>query len=159
MSPTQRKAANDKTIDSLLKLQKEIGERTEAQTVKARMKADTTYRDLRYMIWGAFLFGLGLLIVTIGLFIFAERTLEVLGLGTIGVVDWVAIFLYKPMDRLQKANADYVQQFTILKGWATTINLQLLAMNVDQPETITTTANSIQETSIEIARALQQFIE
>jgi hypothetical protein len=111
------------------------------------------------MIWSAFLFGLGLLITTIGLVVFTERTMEVLGLGAIGVVDWVAIFLYKPMDRLQKANADYVQQFTILKGWATTLNLQLLAMNVDIPETITDTANRVQETSIEVAKALQQFIE
>ena len=63
------------------------------------------------------------------------------------------------MDRLQKTNADYVQQFTILKGWATTINLELLAMNVEEPETITTVANSIQKASLDIAKTFQKFIE
>jgi hypothetical protein len=159
MTTAQRKAANDETIRTLLDLQKDIGERTESQTEKARKKADTTYRDLRFMVWGVFLFGLGLLIVAIGLFIFEQRTLEVLGLGTLGVLDCIAIFLYKPMDRLQKANADYIQQFTILKGWATTINLQLLAMNVSEPESVITAANNIEKVSIIIAEAFQKFIE
>ena len=63
MTTEQRVQANDKTIKTILDLQKDIVDRTEAQTKKAQKKADSTYRDLRYMIWSTFLFGLGLLIV------------------------------------------------------------------------------------------------
>ena len=63
MSGAKRGEANEKTIKVLLDLQKDIGERTETQTERAQEKADKTYRDLRYMIWGAFHFGAGLLIV------------------------------------------------------------------------------------------------
>ena len=159
MDVEQRKEANEKTIKTLLELQKDIGERAETQIERAQKKADKTYCDLRYMIWAAFLFGLGLLIVSIGLFIFTERTLEVLGLSTLGVVDWVALFLYKPMDRLQKANADYVQQFTLLKGWAASINLQFLAMDVTKPESVIRAAKNIHDSSVDIAKAFQKFVE
>lgn len=159
MNVEERKQANEKTLRTLLDLQKDIGDRAETQTGRAQSKADRTYQDLRYMIWAAFLFGLGLTIVSLGLFIFTERTLEVLGLSTLGVADWVAIFLYKPMDRLKKANADYVQQFTILKGWAASINLQLLAMDVTKSETVIAAARAIQDASIDVAKAFQKFIE
>jgi hypothetical protein len=91
--------------------------------------------------------------------VFGEQTLEILGLSTIGVADWIALFLYKPMDRLQKANVDYVQQLTILKSWATSTNLQLRAMDITKPETVIAASNDIQNASIEIAKAFQKFIE
>ncbi len=159
MTETQRKQANKETIKELLRLQKDITERTETQTSRAREKADKTYSDLRYMIWIAFLLGLILIIISVGLFIFTERTLEVLGLSALGVADWLALFLYKPMDRLQKANADYAQQLTIMKGWATVINLQLLAMDITRPESVISAASDIQDASIEVAKAFQKFIE
>ena len=159
MTETQRRQANKETIRELLRLQKDITERTENQTMRARVKADKTYNDLRYMIWAAFLLGLSLIVISVGFFIFTERTLEVLGLSALGVADWLALFLYKPMDRLQKANADYAQQLTIMKGWATVVNLQLLAMDITRPETVISAASDIQDASIEIAKAFQRFIE
>jgi len=138
---------------------KRIQEISEKESTKAEKKASTTFRDLRYMIWIAFIFGLALIVVAIGLFIFEERSLEVLGLSTLGVADWIALFIYKPMDRLQKATADYAQLVTLLKGWAASINLQFFAMNSKNEESVRTSAKKIQEASIEVAKTFQEYVE
>ena len=57
----------------------------------------------RAIIWIAFVSGLFLIIIAIALFILGVGTPEVLGLASLGVGYWIALFVYKPMDRLQKA--------------------------------------------------------
>lgn len=153
------KAANDQTIDSLVKMATDIQDVSDKGTTDARNNAKTTFNDLRYMIWIAFILGLALIAVAIYLFVFEERTLEVLGLSTLGVADWLALFVYKPMDRLQKANADYVQQFVILRGWAAFTNLHFLAMDTTDRGSQKEAATSIQNGSIDAARAFAKYIE
>lgn len=152
-------SANAETVDSLLKMVKDIQDISDKGTTEARQKASITFTDLRIMIWIAFALGLALIAVAIYLFVFEERTLEVLGMSTLGIADWIALFVYKPMDRLQKANADYVQQFTILRGWAAFTNLQFLAMDSNNRESVRTAANSIQNGSLDAARAFAKYIE
>jgi hypothetical protein len=152
-------AANKDTMARLQVLQKDVVGRAEEQAKAAEKKADTTYRHLSYMIWIAFILGLVLIGISIGLFVFSQRTLDVLGMSALGVADWIAIFVYKPMDRLQKANADYAEQFTVLKGWAVSINLELLAMDTEDSESVKTAARNIKTVSLETAEAFQKFIE
>ena len=152
-------AANAQTIDSLIKMVQDIQDVSEKGTTEARDKACKTFNDLRYMIWIAFILGLALIGVAIYLFVFQERTLEVLGLSSLGVADWIALFVYKPMDRLQKANADYVQQFVILRGWAAFTNLHFLAMDSTDRESQKEAATSIQNGAIEAARSFAKYIE
>lgn len=67
--------------------------------MKKRKRVAFRLMNLRIMIWIAFLLGLSLIMISMGLFLLGVRTLEALGLGALGVGDWVAFFVYKPMDR------------------------------------------------------------
>lgn len=152
-------SANAETVGTLIKMVKDIQDISDKGTQEAREKASITFMDLRIMIWIAFALGLALIAVAIYLFVFQERTLEVLGMSTLGVADWIALFVYKPMDRLQKANADYVQQFTILRGWAAFTNLHFFAMDSKDRDSIRSAASSIQNGSLDAARAFAKYIE
>ncbi len=155
----QLEEANINTLDSLIKMVKEIQDITDKQTKEAKEKACTTFRDLRAMIWAAYALGFALIVIAIALFVFQERTLEILGFGTLGAADIIALFLYKPMDRLQKANADFSEQFTILRGWAAAVNLHFLAMESTNADSIKEAAKNIQQVSMDTAKAFQDFCE
>ncbi len=70
-----------------------------------------------------------------------------------------ALFLYKPMDRLQKANADFSQQIMILKSWVLATNLQLRAMDVNEPKSVISAAENIKGLAVELAKAIQTLLE
>jgi uncharacterized membrane protein (DUF106 family) len=159
MDDDERMEANKETVAKLKRLQDDIQTRTQKQMAVLQSKARKTFRDLRAMIWVTFLFGVVLIVAALLLFLFQQRTLEVLGLGSLGVADWLALFLYKPMDRLQKANADFAQQVMILKSWVLATHLQLLAMNVNEPDTVRAAAKNVRTAAVEAARAIQEFVE
>ena len=159
MSDPEREEKNKKTVEQLLRLQDEIETRARSQLGVLETKATKTFQDLRVMIWATFAIGILLIVTSLLLFIFQQRTLEVLGLSTLGAADWLALFLYKPMDRLQKANADFSQQVLILKAGILSPHLELLAMNVNQPETVITASKNIRTAAVDIARAIQEFVE
>lgn len=160
MTTDEQKQANKETIDRLKKLQEAVQEITEKQTSQLQSKATKTFRDLVYMTWITFLLGLVLVASSFVLFaLFQQKTPEVLGLGSLGVADWLALFFYKPMDRLQKANADFAQQVIILKSWALSVNLELLAMDVHKAETVITASKNIRAGTAQSAREIQEFIE
>ena len=54
------------------------------------------------MIWFAFGSGVALVMIAVVLFILGVKTLEVLGLGALGIADLIALFVYKPIDRHQR---------------------------------------------------------
>lgn len=159
MTDQERLRKNAETVERLTGLEGEIEAKARAQMSLLEETARNTFRDLRAMIWVTFGFGLFLLLTSITLFIFQERTLEVLGLSGVGIADLVALLLYKPMDRLQKANADFSQQVLILKSGALSPHLELLAMNVNDPATVIAASKNIRAAAVEMARAIQEFIE
>ena len=159
MSDDERAEANRKTVETLKAVQAGIETTTSVQLDRVQVTTAKTFRALGRMIWITFAFGLALTVSSLLLFIFYQRTLEVLGLGTLGVADWLALFFYKPMDRLQKANADFAQQLIILKSWVLSVNLQLLAMRVNDPPTVIEAAKNVQAATVESAESIQRFIE
>ena len=159
MKSTEQVTANQNTITVVKRLQSDINEMDKKLFPLLQKKATGTFRDLRYMVWVAFTIGIVLIVISLLLFIFQERSLEVFGLSTLGVADLFALFLYKPMDRLQKANADFSQQVMILKSWVLATNLQLRAMDVNEPKSVISAAENIKGLAVELAKAIQTLIE
>jgi hypothetical protein len=149
---------NEETTKALRRLQVAVEQLADSKRQKLENNAARTFTELRIMIWVAFGFGLGLIVVSIALFVVSERTLSVLGLGTLGVADWVALFFYKPMDRLQTADKDYLQQIVVVKGWALSINLEMLAMKVNDPVSLLTASKNIRTVTAFVAHSLQEFV-
>lgn len=159
MDPKGQLDANKKTIEEVKRLQRDINEMDAKLFPLLKEKAARTFRDLRAMVWVAFTIGVVLIVVSLLLFIFQERSLEVFGLSTLGVADLFALFLYKPMDRLQKANADFSQQVMILKSWVLATNLQLRAMDVNEPKSVIIAAENIKGLAVDLAKAIQTLLE
>ena len=143
-----------------MSLQDTIHETALKQAGDLQDKAIKTFQELRYMTWVTFAFGL-ILLARSGLLSTLQpgKTVEALGLGALGVTDLIALFLYKPMDRLQKANSDLNQQAITLKSWALSVNLELLAMRVSEPDTVKTASKNIQSAGTESAKAIQEYIK
>lgn len=110
------------------------------------------------MIWIAFAFGLALVLLSTVLYVVGQRTLSVLGLGSVGVADWIALFFYKPMDRLQAADKDFLQQIIVVKGWALAINLEMRAMKVNDPQSLLTASKDVRTITLFATHALQDFV-
>jgi len=158
---TQQKIAalRDETIEKLGKLKKEVEDKAKSRLESAEKKAERTFKDLRWMIWFAFGLGFALLVISMGTYLFQKQTLEVLGIGALGSADLLALFLYKPMDRLQRASADLSQQLIILSAWAVAVNLHVLSVDPAQPDTARTAAKDIGTTAADLSRAIQEFVE
>lgn len=159
MRPDDRKKANEDTLAELRRLQAAVQEVTAKRKDELQKRASRTFRDLTWMILVTFLFGLVLVTASLLLFVFSDRSLSVLGLGTLGVADWLALFFYKPMDRLQKADKDYAQQIIILKSWALSVNLEMVAMNANDSESVRIASKNIRTAGLSAAHALQDFLE
>lgn len=149
---------NEETKKGLRRLQLAVERLADSKHEKLETNAARTFKELRWMIWITFAFGLGLVLVSVALFVVGNRTLSVLGLGTLGVADWVALFFYKPMDRLQTADKDYLQQIVVVKGWALSINLEMLAMKVDDPESMIGASKNIRTATSFAAHSLHEFV-
>jgi len=150
--------SNTTTISNVVKLQDLVQKLSEDKTNELQSKAKETFQNLTYMIWITFSLGLVLIAASLLLFVFKGQTLNILGLGGLGVADFVALFFYKPMDRLQEADKDFVEQLIVLKSWALSVNLELLAMNVNDRDTVLTASKNIRTAASWSAHTLQDFL-
>lgn len=156
MSDEERLTANKSAIKNLNDVRDHLN-KTELAELDA--KADKTFKELRWMIWITFVLGMGLIFTSIGLSITGAKVELPLGLGTLGVADWLALLAYKPMDRLQQASADFSEQIMIEASWIMSVNLYLIAMNVDKPETVSKAANDIITATWRSAKDIGIFIK
>jgi hypothetical protein len=136
----ERQKANKSCVDNLLKIQGHINSK---ELPQLESKAKNTFLELRLMIWVTFLSGLFLIGMSIYLSYARGTTVEAVGLGSLGVADWLALIFYKPMDRLQRASADFGEQLMIEASWIMAVNLHLLAMRVGDPKELQDAAKNI----------------
>ena len=106
-----------------------------------------TFWDLRLMIWIVYIIG----IVLIGLSIYnflidTSGSFVFLGMGTLGIVDIFAVLFYNPMNRLQKANSDLIQQIMVQISYTTVQWLRDKASETKDPDE----RNAINETAKEV---------
>lgn len=158
MAHEEQLAVNRETVERLRALQTEIDRQTIPQMEKLQAAATRTFHQVRGVIW--FVVGVGVFLLTASMWLFVTqgRALEVLGVGSLGVADLVALFFFKPIDRLQKATADFAQQVMILKAWTSSVDLQLLAMDVNDPESLMATDKNLRGAAVQLAKALQETV-
>ena len=68
-------------------------------------------------------------------------------------------YLYRPMRQLINSESDIMQQYIILTSWAIFLNLELLAMNVNKPETVVSAAKEISEQTLKHIKWMQEHVE
>jgi len=158
MKSEERATANVTTLTKVKELQDRVQKLGLDKSNELQAKASSTFKNLTYMIWTTFLIGIVLMATSLLLFIFKQQTLTVLGMGGLGITDFVALFLYKPMDRLQEADKDFVEQLIVLKSWALSVNLELLAMDVNNPDSVRTASKNIRTAATWSAHTIQDFL-
>jgi hypothetical protein len=154
-----QQSSNDQTIAKVQEIQGKVQQLTLDKSKELQQKASRTFQYLTIMIWITFAIGLLLIAASLVLSVFKQQTLTVLGMGGLGVADFVALFFYKPMDRLQEADKDYVEQLIILKSWALSVNLDLLAMDVNDPKTVIAASKDIRTAATWSAHTIQDFLQ
>ncbi len=83
---------------------------------------EMSFRILKGMCEVAFIIGLILLILPFFAFYLSpSHDSNLLWFSGIGLAETVAILVYKPIDRIQKATSDMVQSTMILSSWASDI--------------------------------------
>ncbi len=155
MTDQQRRERNLEEIKSLQKNQEQL-----LSTVsELRSKALRTFKGIEAMVWLTFAIGVMLIVISLGYYILERQTIETLGFSAIGLADFATIFFYKPMDRIQSADANYSQQEMILNTWATATQLELIAMNVNEPDTVQRAAKNIENRTLQALREINSFVE
>ena len=110
-------------------------------------------------------FGLGWLIIVVPFLLFCfstPRDLNLLWFSGLGIAETVAILVYQPMDRVQKATSDMAQSTIIINSWATAIGLtmHLLELEVVKADgKIADTTDLINNTTLQHVRWLQLYTE
>ncbi len=149
-----RREANKTAIDNVIEIHRSLNK---AELEELESRADRTFRELRFMIWVTFVLGLVLIGSSIILSAYRGESLQVLGLGSLGVADTVALLIFRPMNRLQQANGDFTEQLMIVASWIIAINLYLLAMKYEVPNTLQDAAKNIITASWKSSRDIQRI--
>jgi len=153
------KAQNTKAIEAVVAIQNKLeASKIDEREGEIKKQADRTLLGLGIMTWAAFVLGLVLIGTSLALFIIQGKSLDVLGMGTIGLGDLVAILLYKPIDKLQESDLKFAQQLLVIRGWAMTVNLQLFAMDLNDAESVRKTADAIQSATEEYGKILSAMV-
>jgi hypothetical protein len=163
MTVQEREKANKESLAKLRKIHESVN-KTELDELKSQ--STKTFTQLKYMIWITFLFGFVLVLASLILSLYmafggnVNGEVELpLGLGSLGIGDWITILLYKPMDRLQKANADFNETIMITASWVIAVNAFLLAMDVDKPDSLVQAAKDIQTATWRSLRDVQSIVQ
>ena len=150
--------ANLNTFEKLRGLQKDVELQTPRQISKMESRARRVYISLLAMI--GFAFGLGVFLVVVSLVLLWQNrpTLEVLGLGSVGFLEFATLFFFKPMDRLQIAVADFEQQVIVLRAWELSLNLELFAMDSNNRDSVRTAAKNIKDAAVDLVESLEKGV-
>lgn len=118
--------------------------------------AKTAYRYVLWMYILAFLIGLGLIVVAV-VFAAQGKTILSIAFGTIGLIDLVTYFIFKPPLEIQNSRSNLAQLMVILTNWfADLMNLNTYMANkpggvtLDELEKISEKQNSNTARMIEL---------
>jgi len=153
--------ANKKIRNELLDYQQSLKDDIEKKMKELSDKSKGIFQLTTIII--LLIFILGFVIIVLSLYSILnnpEDTYTGIGLGAIGVGSEVfALYMYKPMNRLNKLSVDYNQEVLILKNWVMTTNLYLLAMDVNDRNSVKEAADKLRQVSIETVDSIQRFLE
>ena len=161
MAEDEQDDVNKKIKNELLNYQESLRRDIELRMKELSDKSKGTFQITTILIFLILI--LGFVIIVLSLYSIVTNPQDAftgIGLGAIGVGSEVfALYMYKPMNRLNKLSADYNQEILILKNWVMAINLYLMAMDVNDRDSVGKAADKMREVTIETVNSIQKFLE
>jgi len=120
------------------------------------------FKTITYMSVAAFIIGFIIIIVPFLMFFASpSHDTDILWFSSLGVAETVAVLLYQPMQRVQKATSDMIQSTMILSSWATEIGLTLYLLKLKEigMNAIEDKIQIISNTTRQHIKWLQKYIE
>lgn len=128
--------------------------------VDLRRKLSFTY----WLILGlsAVMFVLGVILLSVPVAAAWKGNVEVLTsviAAGFGIADLGALYLFRPIDRLQQLMGDMSQITMMINSFQMLISLRLQEMDLEDPRSVSRAAKYIQELSEEFARQVETYFE
>ncbi len=79
--------------------------------------------------------------------------------GGFGLSDLVALFLFRPIERVHSIMGDISQLTLALNSYQTQVSLRLLECNSDKPETLGIAAEKINDAAVSSIKLVQDYFE
>ena len=79
--------------------------------------------------------------------------------GAFGITDLVALFLFRPIERIHSLMGDMSQITLALNSYQTQVSLRLLECDSSKPDTLGATAEQINEAALKSIQLVQEYFE
>lgn len=158
-------AVNEETFGQVVRRQRELRNAADDRIDELVDRARSSMRWIRIMSVATFAVGLALVGVALWL---ATRSPTQgtstsiwgsLGLGGAGTASVLGVLLYRPVERINRATSDLAQQETLLRAWSIGVDLELMAADTFDRDTVRAAAVRLRESSRELSRSLERYAE
>lgn len=85
-------------------------------------------------------------------------SLEIFGIGTLGVADLFGLLFYKPLEEAKRAMQDFAQTVLLTQGWLLSMELILRGVDIKNREMTMKAGALIQKVTAETVESLERFL-
>jgi hypothetical protein len=122
--------ANQRVLEQVTEAQKDtlaVAKQMKMGLQRTLEQIDSAYRSTMLMYQITFYLGVVLIVVAVGATLFGREPLLPAVFGTLGIIDLLAFFLFKPQERLQASRSSLAQVQAALYNWfMDSVNLNTL---------------------------------
>jgi hypothetical protein len=155
--------ANEATFDELVRRQDELRASADERIRELVDRTRSSMRWIKILSLTTFIAGLALLVLGVGLAVQggsdASTLWTGLGFGGAGTASIVGVLLYRPMERINRASSDLAQQETLLRTWSIGVDLELMAADTFDRDTVREAAGRLRASSRQLAASLETYVE
>jgi hypothetical protein len=156
-------AANEATFDEVVRRQEEMRSAADERIGELVERTRSSMRWIKVLSLTTFVAGLAMLAMGMTLAWTGQETPHKLwsglGLGGAGTAGVLGVLLYRPMDRINRASADLAQQETMLRAWSMGVDLELMAADTFERDTVRRAADRLRSSSRELSGAIERYVE
>jgi hypothetical protein len=158
--------ANEELEDSLHRRAKAIGQ-LPADLDAIKEKADSTLGTIQTQTKA--LFGLGFALIGLSVILVilsvvgvipsdSVSSMEIFGVGVLGVADLFGLFFYKPIQESRRAMEDFAQTVILVQSWILSTELILRGVDITDREMTMKAGALIQKAAADTVAALEKFL-
>jgi len=164
-TPPTRVMAPDEQQDANMRLARYLQRTLDAGAAEVaglRSKLSITYGII--VILSIIMFALGIVLLSVPALAALGAVGEIGDLqsliaGGFGIADLAALFLFRPLDRLHGLMGDMSQITLAINSYQSQVALRLMAMDVNQPDSIGSAADAIREATRGSIVLIQTYFE
>lgn len=106
-------------------------------------------------------FSVGLALLGLGIYYGqgGDTPAQAIGFGSAGTASMLGVLFYQPMERINRATSDLAQQETMLRTWSIAVDLELMAADTFERETVREAAERLRESSRELSGSIERYVE